>query len=419
MNGESAGTQAASDGQAAATAGSSIASASGMPSASPRDVVFTFSTETFADVRNREFIFTADQALLALCRAKDRVRITVAANAWRSAPAETAKALLGRGAHDSALDGVTLVRPLRLRRRDPTGLSALRRSYRRYDGVLDRSVRRLGLDRPAVLTFNPFVAAFCPLHWASTVTYYAHDDWASFPPVAPWWPGYEHAYRVLRGRGIRVICVSAELATRVAADTPSVVLPNGIDESRWSRRLPPPAAVAGMRPPIVTYVGAIDHRLDVDLVAKAARADEVGSIALIGPVWNGDLADRLRSIPKVALCGPMSQAEIVGALMYSDACLIPHVVNPLTRAMSPLKLYEYLAAGKPVATTDLPPVRGISNRVVIASGDGFPEAVLAALRMPSQDEEERLRFVHSNSWAARHDRTIRVMFADDADWWKA
>lgn len=418
MTGEVAGTHAAVSRKAAVAASSSIA-LGGTSSALARDVVLTFSTETYADARNREFIFTADNALLALSRAKDRVRSTIAADAWRSAPTEAVKALLGRGGGEPTLEGVTLVRPLRLRRRDPTTQRALRRSYRSYDRVLERSVRKLGLDRPAVLTFNPFVAAFCPLRWASTVTYYAQDDWASFPPVAPWWPGYRQAYRVLRERGIRIICVSAELATRVAADTHSVVLPNGIDERRWSQRLPPPTAVVGMPRPIVAYVGAIDDRLDVDLVANSARADEIGSIVLIGPVWDRVLADRLRSIPKVTLCGSTSQAEIVGALMHSDACIIPHVVNPLTCAMSPLKLYEYLAAGKPVATTDLPPVRGISERVIIASGDDFPGAVLAALRLPSQDEEERLEFVRSNSWTARHDRTIRVMFADEADWWKS
>ena len=104
--------------------------------------------------------------------------------------------------------------------------------------------------------------------------------------------------------------------------------------------------------------------------------------------------------------------------MHGDACLIPHVINSLTRAMSPLKLYEYLAAGKPVAATDLPPVRGISERVIIASGEDFPAAVRTALKLPVQNEDERLEFVRSNSWTARHERTIRIMLAGDTDWWK-
>jgi hypothetical protein len=115
----------------------------------------------------------------------------------------------------------------------------------------------------------------------------------------------------------------------------------------------------------------------------------------------------------------MSRAEVAGAVMYSDVCIIPHVIDPLTRAMSPLKLYEYLAAGKPVVTTDLPTIHGVSERVRIASVDDFPNAVRTALELPRQDEDARLEFIRSNSWASRHDGMLRVMLAEDSDWWVA
>ena len=113
----------------------------------------------------------------------------------------------------------------------------------------------------------------------------------------------------------------------------------------------------------------------------------------------------------------MGRVGIVGSLMNSDVGIIPHVINPLTRAMSPLKLYEYLAAGKPVAATDLPPVAGISKRVVVATENDFTNAVLTALEVPPQAEDERLEFVHANSWAARQERMLHVLLADDSEWW--
>jgi teichuronic acid biosynthesis glycosyltransferase TuaH len=385
---------------------------------SGRDVVFTFSGETLADAQQREFCRPPDRALLALCGAKDKIHRILVANPWRCAPVVALKTLRSRRSEGSSLSDITLLRPMRLNRREPTGLTALQRSYQRYDSILERHVHELRLDRPVVLTFNPFVAAYCGLGWASTITYYARDDWASFPPVAPWWPAYRHAYRSIRDRGAHIICVSSELAARVAPDAPAVVLPNGIDEGNWSQYVPPPTAVLSLQHPIVTYAGTIDARLDVGLIAKVADEDSVGAIALIGPIGNGIVAERLKAIPKVRLCGVMSQRDLAGALMHTDACLIPHVDNSLTRAMSPLKLYEYLAAGKPVAATKLPPVTGISGRVIEADGDGFPDAVRAALKMPDQEEAERLEFVHSNSWAIRHDRMLKVILAGDTDWWK-
>jgi len=384
-----------------------------------RDVVFTFSTDTLADAGRREFSFTSDQALLTIRGASDKVGRVIAANPWRSWPAVALRVMMSPRQETARVEGVALARPLRLRRRDPTAVPALRQSYRRYDAILERRVRSLGLDRPAVLTFNPFVAAFCPMPWASSVTYYAQDDWASYPPVRPWWPAYREAYRALSEKGVRIICISSELARRVAVNTPVVVQPNAIVEAHWSRPLPPPPAVSGMTRPIVAYVGTIDARLDTELIAKVSDDDAIGSLAFIGPLADGAIEEKLRSIPKVRLTGPMSRAELAGALMYSDACVIPHVINSLTSAMSPMKLYEYLAAGKPVATVDIPAVHGVSERVVIASPDSFPKAVRTALEMPGLDEDERLEFVRSNCWAARHGRTLRVMLAEDSDWWEA
>jgi teichuronic acid biosynthesis glycosyltransferase TuaH len=386
--------------------------------AGARDVVFTFSTDTLADAGRREFSFTSDQALLTIRGDTDRVRRVVVANSWRSVPAVALRLMRSPRQEAVRVGGTAFVRPLRLRRHDPIAVPALRESYQQYDRILGRRARRLGLVSPAVLTFNPFVAAFCPMPWASSVTYYAQDDWASYPPVRPWWPAYRESYRALRDKGARIICVSAELAGRVAGNAPAVVQPNGIVEAQWDTPLPPPPAITGMTRPIVAYVGTIDGRLDTSLIAKVAGDDAVGSVAFIGPVRDSDIEATLRSIPKVALCGPMSRAELAGALMYSDACIIPHVINSLTLAMSPMKLYEYLAAGKPVATIDIPAVHGVSERVIIASADNFPKAVRTALELPGLDEDERLQFVRENSWAARHARTLGVMLAGESDWWQ-
>jgi teichuronic acid biosynthesis glycosyltransferase TuaH len=384
-----------------------------------RDIVLAFSLDALADAARRGFCHTTDQALLALSRAEDRIGRIIAVNPWRSAPVAAFRHFMPRPGDDVVVDRVTLVRPLRLRRRDPTRMSALRQSYRRYDRIIERQVLNLGLDSPAVLTFNPLVAAFCPLRWASSVTYYAQDDWASYSPVAPWWPAYRHAYTALRERGARIISVSDELATRLTAGGPAAIIPNGINPDEWIKSSPVPSVVEKLTRPIVTYLGTIDGRLNVDLVAKIAEDCAVGSIALIGPCQDSMLQHRLRSIQKVTLCGAMSRAEVVGALRYSDACAIPHVVTPLTRAMSPMKVYEYLAAGKPVATTMLPALNGISARVISVDDEEFPAAVRTALDLPPQPENERLDFVRSNSWAARLERMFHVMLADQADWWKS
>ena len=77
--------------------------------------------------------------------------------------------------------------------------------------------------------------------------------------------------------------------------------------------------------------------------------------------------------------------------------------------MSPLKVYEYLAAGAPVIATDLPPVRGIDDRVLLVSTvDDFADVVPAALALGRAAEAERTAFIAGNSWAARHERIFAL-----------
>src|SRR5262249_42880405 len=64
----------------------------------------------------------------------------------------------------------------------------------------------------------------------------------------------------------------------------------------------------------------------------------------------------------------------------ADVCIMPYQLNRATTAMSPLKLYEYLAGGRPVAASDLPPVRAVDSRIVfVPEGHSFADGVEEAL----------------------------------------
>ena len=61
----------------------------------------------------------------------------------------------------------------------------------------------------------------------------------------------------------------------------------------------------------------------------------------------------------------VGRAELAATLRNAELALVAHRRTPLTEAMSPLKVYEYLAAGSPVISIDLPPVRGLGDRVIL------------------------------------------------------
>src|SRR5206468_2528417 len=117
--------------------------------------------------------------------------------------------------------------------------------------------------------------------------------------------------------------------------------------------------------------GSLENRVDVRQLNELSARFAHGSIVLVGPVQNAAHFAVLRGLPNVVIRDGISpRSEVNGLIGAAEACLIPHVGNRLTEAMSPLKLYEYLAAGRPVAAVDLPPIAAVGGRVALAPPGG-------------------------------------------------
>jgi glycosyltransferase involved in cell wall biosynthesis len=279
--------------------------------------------------------------------------------------------------------------------------------------VLKRAAQRRGLESPVVVTFNPFVAAYSRLGWCRRVVYYARDDWASFARNDGLRGALIEAQTRIRTNGTVVCAVSRELADRVAGAGGGFVIQNAVDPETWAAIRPTPEALRALPRPLAAYAGTVDDRLDVAAVRSLARSGVLASIAIIGLVTDQSVASELASEPNVHVVGPMIQRELVGALMAADLCLLLHAVTDVTTAMSPLKLYEYLASGAPVLATDLPPIRGVDDRIVLTDGSDYAAAAKSALAKGKLAETERQAVVRANSWERRHELLINVMSSTD------
>ncbi|GAB2464189.1 glycosyltransferase [Xylanimonas ulmi] len=376
------------------------------------DVVFTFSYETWDDAVRRGMMRPPDR-LLGTLLGSDEVRHLLVVNPWRSLPTVAARRVLRRDAPFPAEARVRLHTPTRLRRADPTDVARLEAQYIAYDHSVRRAARAHA--DPAVLTTNPLVAGFAPLRWAGPVTYFARDDWLSSPARRPYWDAYREAYRRIADAGLAVAAVSAEILERIAPRGPARVVPNGVEPAEWLGPAPgAPAWLDALPHPRAVYVGTLDDRLDVEGVAALAAARPGLSVVLLGPCPNPTYVDALRGVANVHLHDGVGRAELVAALRSCDLALLAHRRTPLTAAMSPLKVYEYLAAGLPVLATDLPPVRGVHPRVTLLDDvRSFADAVDDALDAGPLGEPERTAFVEANSWSRRH-RTVLELTLRDA-----
>jgi glycosyltransferase involved in cell wall biosynthesis len=213
-----------------------------------------------------------------------------------------------------------------------------------------------------------------------------------------------------------VVCVSPVLVdTWRAQGYDAWLVPNGcdVDRLRHARDLARPADVT-LPEPIVGYTGLLAHRIDIDLLRAVAERGH--SLLLVGgirpdldPKSISDVLDR----PNVRWLGHRPYAEIPKYLGAMTVGIVPYTTSAFNRASFPLKLLEYLAAGLPVVSTDLPAVRWLDTDVVqIATGaDDFVAAVDASVAT-SADEAQRTRrlaFAATHSWASRAADYMRIL----------
>lgn len=111
--------------------------------------------------------------------------------------------------------------------------------------------------------------------------------------------------------------------------------------------------MADIPSPVVGYVGAVDGRLDYDLVRRMAESHPEWSIVFIGP-FVGVRRDDLPDMKNIFYLGGKKYEELPAYMKYFNVCIMPFRKNPLTEKINPTKALEYMAAGKPIVSTPIP-----------------------------------------------------------------
>ncbi|GBF72147.1 hypothetical protein PA598K_00384 [Paenibacillus sp. 598K] len=194
-------------------------------------------------------------------------------------------------------------------------------------------------------------------------------------------------------------------------DTPSLLVPNGcdLDHFRRHRRAAPPkpAELQGLRGPIAGFVGAWAHWVDQSLIHQLARHYPAINFVIVGVEYAAQVD---RSIGNLHYVGYRTYEELPDYLYFFDACLIPFKINEITIAANPVKMYEYLASGKKVLSTDLPEVRQVPH---VWIGRGLqdwkrllPQVLSDATKF---DVEANDRWLRQQSWAMRYRLIIEAL----------
>jgi len=223
----------------------------------------------------------------------------------------------------------------------------------------------------------------------------------------------EEDHREMLRRAHLVLATAGKLYEAIYPVRPDVVLcPNAADYDTFVRAreragaAPPPDLVPALtgRKPVVGYHGALARCFDYGLLTEVARRLPEAAFVLIGCDYDGTLAKSpIPEVGNVFWLGMKPYDQLVDYIRWFDVCIIPFLLNKITEACSPIKLWEYLAAGKPVVSTDLPMCRGIEGVLIARSAEEFACRILEAADL-ARDETFRNRLdavVRRETWDAR------------------
>ena len=243
-----------------------------------------------------------------------------------------------------------------------------------------------GIESPALWLYTPMMAALADAFPESPLIYDCMDDLASFA-FAPL--EMRERERELLERADVVFCGGPSLyRTRAHHGTKVRCIPSGVEFKRLAaaRTAAPvePLELLGGR--IFGYVGVIDERIDYTIVRRLAQVPGA-HVVMVGPVAKIDP----RALPRAAnihYAGQIEYAELARWMAGFDVALMPFAINASTRSISPTKLLEYFAAGRPVVTT---PIRDVVERygdliIQARTPEEFARACVEARPDPRRDE---------------------------------
>jgi Glycosyl transferases group 1 len=292
------------------------------------------------------------------------------------------------------------------------GLKAYNRRLLRSE--LDSVLAAFGTARRVVCYDSPHQYPLVGTLGEDRSVYIAIDDrtvtvWGE--PIA----GEQEAERQLLARVDRVVCVSELLAATLRARTPAGrdlqidVLNNGYNERLFDPMLAwdEPTGLAEVVRPRILVTGHVSERIDWDGIAAAAALRRTWSWVFVGPADQG-MAERITGIQaatgaRMFLFPPVPYETVPAWIEHCEVCAVPYRLNDFTRASSPLKAIEYLGAGAPVLSTEIPSLSIFGDAIVwVREGVGTSYVValdaLAAKGRSGEAIKQRRSSVRNETW---------------------
>jgi len=283
--------------------------------------------------------------------------------------------------------------------------------------ILGKIMKRLNFDNPIFWFYDPEGVRYLKRFRPRLVCYDCVDEYSTMPFYSS--PRRKKRLERLEGQLIKrsdtVFTTSIRLFEEKREFNPNTYLvPNVGDFEHFNqchnRNLKTPEDIATIAGPILGFVGAVDsYKLDFELIDYISKENPEWSIVIIGPKL--DKSGKKIKAPErenIYYLGRKEYVQLPNYIQNFSVCIIPYKITKYTERAFPIKVYEFLATGKPVVTTDLPAIQDLNGIIKIAKSN--EEFCILVREVLSDDNEERMKkrieIAKRNTWETRVEKLM-------------
>lgn len=278
--------------------------------------------------------------------------------------------------------------------------------------ILQGEMRKLSFANPVIWFSHPSMVHLVDKFDAAVTIYHVVDAYTAYSRVDS-----ETKRKLLKAddemtrKVDLVFVVSKKLSERrIKINLNTHIIPNGVDFKRFDdiekSDNPPPSDLEKLPKPIIGYSGLIGVYIDLEIFKRISETYPELSIVIVGEKGNGPhvrVFDKLIQKKNIHYLGNKKIEELPHYLKAFDVCLVPYCETEQVIYSSSLKMYDYLAFGKPIVSTSFPTSRQLKEYVYLSRTKvEFVDNIARALSENGQKKIElRKRYASFNTWEHR------------------
>jgi glycosyltransferase involved in cell wall biosynthesis len=267
-----------------------------------------------------------------------------------------------------------------------------------------RAMRKLHFKRPISWSFLPASAPVSGTLGEEFVVYHCVDEFSAFSDTNGRHIA-ELEERLLRKADLVITSAERLRENKAKVNPHTVVVRHGVDFQHFVKTCDQateiPEDIAKLPRPIIGFFGLMADWVDQEALISTAKVHPEGSVVVIGKVAPDCDVSAMKAVPNIHFLGRKPYASLPGYCRAFDVALMPFMVNELSLNANPLKVREYLAAGLPVVSTDIPEVRKVGLCKLATSTEDFVRKVDECLAEGGGPTRERAERIFHESWDAR------------------